>query len=167
MEKFADTLKDMFQEKLSLYKALKTVCEQEKKYIIDMDVNSLWKTADEKNQLALKIEGVRKMILKLLEENPVRLNMGIESFGLSRIIDVLPFSKTIKFELKKMKIEMDILKQALAVLASENKRYTNEYLSVIDGIFATITGSENRDHYTRAGLVLKEKTEKYLIRAKV
>lgn len=166
MEKFADKIEDMFQEKLSLYKALKTVLEQEKKYIVDLDVDYLWKMTDRKNQLALEIEQIRDRILCLLEENKVPLNMGPEPFSLFRVINCLPFSATIKSELKKVKTELDMIKQELAGLASENKRYANEYLSVINGIFATITGSENQDHYTNAGLVLKDKTEKHLIRAK-
>ena len=52
-----------------------------------------------------------------------------------------------------------MVKAELAALASENKRYINEYLSVINGIFTTITDSENREQYTNAGMVLKDKAE--------
>ena len=167
MEKFAYKLENLFQEKFFLYKELKKVLEKEKDYIVEIDVDSLWKMTDRKNQIASEIEQIRGRILSLVEENKIPLDMGLKPFNLSHVVNCLPFPAKIKSDLKKVKVKLDIIKEDLASLASENKRYTNEYLSVIDGIFATITGSESRELYTNAGMVLKDKTEKYLIRAEV
>jgi len=167
MEKFADKLEDMFQEKLLVYKELKKVLEQEKNYITDIDVDSLWKMTDRKKQLASEIEQIRGRILCLLEENNVSLNMRLKIFNLSHIINGLPLSPNIKSGLKKVKVKLDIIKEDLAGLAAGNKQYTNEYLSVINGIFVTITGSKNKELYTNAGIVLEDKAKKYLIRAEV
>ena len=54
----------------------------------------------------------------------------------------------------------------LVSLASENKRYVNESLSVINGIFATITGSDNRMQYAKTGMALTGMAEKHLIKAR-
>ena len=167
MEKFAYKIEKMFQKKLLLYKELKKVLEQEKNYITDIDVDSLWKMTDRKKQLASEIERIRGKILCIVEENNVPLNMELKTFSSSHIINRLPFSMKMKTDLKKVKVRLDMVKAELAGLASENKRYINEYLSVINGIFTTITGSENREQYTNAGMVLKDKAEKYLIRAEV
>jgi len=167
MEKFIHKLENLFQKKLSLYKILKEVFEQERKYIVDMDVDSLWKITDRKKQLASEIERIREEILSLLEEKKVPLNKGENGFSLLQSINSLPFSVKIKSDLKKVKVQLDITKEELAVLALENKRYINEYLSVINGIFATITESENSESYTKTGMASKGNNKKHLIRAQV
>ncbi len=167
MEKFIHKLENLFQKKLSLYKTLKHVFEQERKYIVDMDVDSLWKITERKKQLAMEIEQIREEILSLLEEKKVPLNKGQNGYSLFQSINSLPFSVKIKSDLKKVKVQLDITKEELAVLALENKRYINEYLSVINGIFATITESENSESYTKAGMASKGNNKKHLIRAQV
>jgi len=167
MEKFAYNLENMFQEKLLLFKELEKILEQEKNYIVDMDVDSLWKVTERKNQIALEIEQIREGILDLIEKNNITLNMGPKFLSLSYVINSLPFSAKLKLNLKKIKVQLDTVKEELTSLASENKRYADEYLSVINDIFSTITGSENQGQYTNSGRVLKDKTEKYLVRAEV
>ncbi len=167
MEKFIHKLENLFQKKLSLYKKLKHIFEQERKYIVDMDVDSLWKVTERKKQLALEIEKIREEVLSLLEEKKIPLNKGNNGFSIFKSINSLPFSVKIKSDLKKVKVQLDITKEELAVLALENKRYVNEYLSVINGIFATITESENNESYTKAGITSKGNNKKHLIRAQV
>jgi len=167
MEKFADKLEKIFQEKLSAYKELKNIFELEKKHIADIDVDSLWKMTDRKKQIISEIEQIREKILCLLEKNDVTMNMNSETFNLSHLIDDLPFSPKIKLSLKNVKIKLDIIKEDIRTLATGNKQYTNEFLSVINGIFFTITGSENRELYTNAGMVLDDNAKKYLIKAEV
>ncbi len=167
MEKFAYTLEKMFQEKLLVYRELKKIFEQEKKFITNMDVDSLWRMADGKNQMALEIESIRQQILCLLEKNKIPFNIDVKTFSVSRVIESLPLPEKSKSVFKKIKVELDNLKDDLAGLASENKRYTNEYLSVINGIFATITASKNREQYTNIGQVIKSEAPKNLIKAEV
>ena len=62
---------------------------------------------------------------------------------------------------------MDIVREELTGLVSGNKRYIAENLSVISGVFATITGSDTKPQYGNTGMVLKNKTGKSLIRAEV
>jgi FlgN protein len=167
MEKFAYTLEDMFQKMLLLYKELKEILIQETKHIVDMDVDSLWKITDGKNQLASEIDQLRVEIFSLLEENHIPLNQGQKNFGMSQIINSLPFQPGMKSGLKKIKIELDIVKEELTGLVSGNKHYITENLSVISGVFATITGSDTEPQYGKTGMVLKNQTGKSLIRAEV
>lgn len=167
MEKFACEIEKLLQEKLSLYKELKKIFEQEKNDIIDMNLDSLWEKTDRKKQLALEIVHTRERIFSLFEEKKIPLDMAADAFSISQIVNCLPFPGKIKSGLKEIKIKLEILKEELAGLASENKRYTNEYLSVIHGIFATITDGGNNEAYNNAGKVLTEGSRKTLIRVEV
>lgn len=165
MEKLACDIEKMLQDKLSLFQELKKTLEQEKKYIVDMNIDSLWKTVEKKKQIASEIVQIRGRILSLFEEEITPLETS--SFSLTRIINILPFPAKIKSDLKRIKIELELVKDALTDLVSENKRYTNQYLSVINGIFVAIVGAENKKAYNNAGKVLKEDPLKTLIRIDV
>ncbi|MCP3941182.1 MAG: flagellar protein FlgN [Desulfobacteraceae bacterium] len=167
MEKFVQKLEVLFQKKISLYKTLKNIFEQERKHIVDMDVDSLWKITDRKKQISSEILQIREQIFSLFEEKKLPMDKGEKGFSLFQSINRLPFSAKIKSNLKKLKSQLDIGKEELIVLALENKRYINEYLSVINDIFVTITGTENSELYTNVGTASKEKNKKHLIRAQV
>lgn len=167
MEKFAYKIENIVQEKLLLYETLKKVLVQEKKCIIDMDVDFLWEIAERKNQLVAEVQNARERMLSLLREHHVRLETDSKSFNLYQIIKSLPFSKKFKSDLKKYKIKLDLIKQELSTTASENRRYVNEHLSVINGIFATIVNSEGTDQYTPSGLILNNSSVKRLIAEEV
>lgn len=167
MEKFACEIENMLQEKLLLYKELKKIVEQEKKDIVEMNVDSLWKRVDRKKQLTLEIVQIRGRMVSLFKEKQIPLDMEKEAFSLSQIINCLPVSAKIKSDFKKIKIQLEIAKEELTSISLENKRYTNEYLSVINGIFATITGAEKKEAYNKAGNVLTQNPRKTLIRVEV
>lgn len=167
MENFACAIENMLQEKLLLYQELKKIFEQEKKYIVDMNVDSLWETLERKKQLALEILGIRERIFSLFEEKKLSLNMQASAFSLSQVINSLPLPVKTKSGLKKVKVKLETLKKEITALASENKRYTNEYLSVIDGIFATIIGTENKKAYNNTGKVFTDNSVKTLLRVEV
>ena len=85
---------------------------------------------------------------------------------MSQIINSLPFPPGIKSGFKKIKVELDIVKEELTGLVSGNRQYITENLSVISGVFATITGTDKEPQYGNTGMVLKNKG-KSLIRAEV
>ncbi len=167
MENFAYALENLFIEKVKIYKDLKDAFEKERTYIIDMDVDSLWKMTDRKNQIALEIEQIRLRIIALVQTNKVALDISVETFNCANIINRLPFSVKQKSNLKKINVTLNILKKDLANLASENKRYIDEHLSIVNGIFSTITGSKNREQYTYSGVLSEDKAANNLIRAEV
>jgi hypothetical protein len=167
MEKIACEIEKLQIEKLVLYKELKKMFEQEKIHIVDMNVDSLWKTTNRKKQLASEIVQVRERIVSFFEEKKIPLDMEANAFCLSQIVNCLPLSNKIKSDLKKINIKLELVKKELSGLASENKRYTNEYLSVIKGIVATITDAGNKEAYNNAGKILTEGPRKTLLRVEV
>lgn len=114
-----------------------------------------------------EIEQIRQQIIIFLKENQISLDMDIKFFDLSRIINGLPVSENEKSNLKKASINLEIMKQNLIDLASESKRYTSDYLEVINSIFATIAGSENKPQYAKTGVTVTGVPEKYFIKTRV
>lgn len=159
MEKIAGTIPDLFEEELGVYRTLRAVIEQEKAYIIDMDINGLWASVDRKKELVAAIERIRERIRTLLPENSRQ--------GLAGMIGGLPLKPAEKSRLKALGIAVDACKQEIVRLAGENKRYITEYLSVIDGIFSTVVNLKNREQYGKGGTMQRPKDQPPLIRARV
>lgn len=167
MEKFAYELENLFIEKLSVYKKMKTAFETEKTYLVDMDVDALWKMTDRKNQLAADIREIRERILSLFKVSQMGLDMSVEAFHSGDVIDRVPASLNIKPNLKNINVKLNTIKEELVELAALNKHYVNEHLTIINGIFSTITGSKNREQYTYSGVLSEDKAAKNIIRAEV
>ena len=49
MEKIADRIEPLLQQKLALYQELQSILEEEKNHVVSMDVSSLWVTISKKN----------------------------------------------------------------------------------------------------------------------
>ena len=92
MEKIADTIEKIFQEKLSLYETLKMVFEQETRCIADMDVDSLWEIAERKNQLVTDIYSLNEKLCCFLETHHITITPEMRSSALSHVIQKLPMA---------------------------------------------------------------------------
>ena len=167
MEKFADEIKDFFQEKMQLYQTLKKVLEQEKKCIFDIDVEFLWDISERKNQLVTQIQSLRESLSALLEDHHISIPENRMALDFSQIIKSLPFDEEIKSQLKKEKVKLDLLKSEISDLAKENRRYVNEHLSIISDIFSTVVNSGNNDQYNPFGKISNNASAKRLIREEV
>ena len=167
MEKFAYKMEDMLREKLSLYKEILVLLNREKGYIVDMDLDSLWKITEEKQKLARSIETVKERILYLAKHQAVLHESDPDSFHLDSIISTLPVPKDTKSDLKKIKIELDALKEEVAEAAAENKAYVEEYLAVIHDVFSTATEKPEEQKYGSSGSVKQNSYTNHFIRAEV
>ena len=167
MEKFSGTLEDLFQDKLLIYQELKTIIEEERDYISALDVDSLWKMAERKKQLALQIEDRRSRIIDLIQKHRMPIEMTVGTFNTTRIIQEYPVPEKFKFGLKSLNVQLNTVKKEITVLGTNNRQFVNEHLSIVDGIFATITGVENGKRYNRNGMVYNNPDDKPLIRAAV
>ncbi len=167
MEKFADEIERLLEEKLSLYKKLIGILETEKTYIADMDVDSLWVATSQKKSLAISIEGTKQNIRSLFGEIYSGLDMDVRSFSLSRLIKFLNVSSEKRDELDKIRLAINTCKSDISGMASENKQFINEYLAIINGIFSTIMDTADRKGYNNSGAVLKQNTTNRLISAEV
>ena len=167
MEKIAYKMEDMLQEKLSLYEEILNLLDREKGYIVDMDLDSLWKITEEKQKLARAIESVKERILCLAEQQAVLHESKPGSFHIDGIINTLPVPKYSKSDLKKTKLELDALKEKVSEAAAENKAYVEEYLAVIQDVFSTATEKPQEQKYGSSGSVKQNPYTNHFIRAEV
>lgn len=167
MEKFADRIEQLLEEKLSLYKKLQRILEMEKTYVVDMDLDSLWITISKKKSLVLSIEYIRQKIICLFDEIYSGLKIDAQSFSLSYVINVLNVSSEKKAELKQIHLAINTCKKEITRQALDNKNFTNEYLTIIDGIFSTVLDTADKKGYNNSGTVLKKDGKNRLINAEV
>jgi len=139
MKAFGLTIETLFHEKIMLYRDLLDVLEQEKKSITEIDIEGLWGISEKKQQIASRIENIRKMIIHTLKDASPSLDMDEDQFDISRILSVVP--SEIAERLKKVQVTLVSLKNNIQVLLSENKRFVGEYLNVLDELIGVITDS--------------------------
>lgn len=167
MEHFTPDIEDLLNEKLALYKKLNTLLKEEREFIVNMDIDSLWKSAERKNKIARDIQGLREKILYHLEEKFGSNDMDIRSFSISYLIRTLPVSKELKTKFRQIKLAIENEKAELGQVASDNKKYVNEYLLVIDDIMAVAVDNSKHSQYDVSGTLPGTKTLNRLIHARV
>lgn len=168
MEGFTCRLESLLREKLSCYRQLSAVFEAERGHIVAMEVDALWRTAEDKKQLAAKIDQIRERILSLLNETfRDQGDMDSKTFTLAFILQQLPLPEREKAGLKRLKHDIDTQKKQVAQTANLNRAYVNNYLSVIDDIMAVAVKKPNRTQYTGYGNVVQAGQQHRLIRAEV
>ena len=167
MEKFAADMSGLLQETLERYRELKVLLETEKKYVTDMDVQSLWTSTERKKALARAIEDLIRRILGRAKNYTAHSKMDVRSFRVGDVVSDLPLKMEMKSKFKSLGLEIDTIKREIDLLARENKRYIHQYLSVIDGIFATINQRPNENHYSKQGQILAPNEPRRLLHAEV
>ncbi len=139
MKAFGLTIETLFHEKILLYRDLLDVLEQEKKSITEIDIEGLWEISEKKQQIASKIEDIRKKIIHTLKDASPSPDVEEDQFEMSQILSVVP--SEIAERLKKVHVTLVSLKNNIQVLLSENKRFVGEYLNVLDELIGIITDS--------------------------
>ncbi len=167
MEKIADRIEHLLQEKVSLYQELQHILEEEKAYVVSMDVDSLWVTISKKKLLARRIESIRLEIFSFFGEINSGLKMDTPSFSLAQVINTLNVSSEKKAELKKILFSINTCKKEITRGSSDNKKFIKEFLSVIDGIFSTVLDTKDKKGYNHSGTVLMDDGKNCLIHAEV
>ena len=139
MKAFGLTIETLFHEKILLYGDLLDVLEQEKKSITEIDIEGLWGISEKKQQIASKIENIKKKIILTLKDASPSSDVGEDQFEISQILSVVP--SEIAERLKKVHVTLLSLKNDVQVFLSENKRFVGEYLNVLDDLIGIITDS--------------------------
>ncbi len=154
MDKMTCTkIKDVLNQKHNLYIDLAKVLEAEQKAITDMDVNFLWNASSMKKKIAAGIESLRGGLLAFLDETGIDHGISLGSFSMSRLLKILPVDPIDLAELEKIIIDLNGIKENVQRLARYNRRYIQEYLSIIDGVMTTITGAARQEQYGEAGKI--------------
>ncbi len=130
----------LFQEKLMLYKELADVLAKEKQWIVNADVDELWRVSDAKRAIASKIDVIRTRILRMFTEAGIEHKMIPETFQNSRVISFLPAA--LRKQLSGTLLSLGIVKQEVRSLSRENKQYIESYLSMLDDLMSVLTGRE-------------------------
>lgn len=131
-------IEEALRRKIDLYGELLLYLRQERKLLLDLELNELWEIAGHKERLCSEIETVREKI---------RLRLGnagapAEYPDFSAMINRLPEkSRTLLQELHsqlvKIKIEAEFLRQ-------ENVRFIRDSLQFLDELVAVIGGEAGR-----------------------
>ena len=167
MEKFACDVEEVLKEKLFLFKELKNIFQKEKDCIINIDIDSLWKTINQKKEIGSKIAMLSEKILSIFEETSVQIDMSFESFSLSEAIKKIPVSDATKSGLLKLKTLVEIEQDEIKAIALANSKHVNSYLLVIDDVFSTIMNVTDESQYKNSGSVPARKKGNCLIRQEV
>jgi len=143
MEASGLTIESLYQEEIVLYQDLLDALEKERKSIMDIDVDALWKISEQKSRIARKIEKKQNQILGQLKDMPVQHNTDISALDAEKILNLLP--KEIKNRLRNVRIARGTLKEEIRVRLKANKGYVGEYLTVLDEIIGVVadTGEQN------------------------
>jgi flagellar biosynthesis/type III secretory pathway chaperone len=167
MEKIARKIEELLEEKLVSYQKLQSILEQEKTYIVNMDIDSLWVTVSQKKSLILRIEDAKQKIIHLLGREPLGRERDPQSFNLTSVIKWMAISSEKKAELEKSYLAVNTCKKEIARLASGNKNYIHESLGVINSVFSTILEDADKKGYNPSGTALHNNGTNRLIHAQV
>ncbi len=167
MEKIAGNISGLLEDTLGLYQELRHLLEAEKEYIVQMDVQKLWKATDKKKHLANSLETIIEKILGQAKQYASHLEMTVASFQVREVVSALPLTIRVKSKLKNLGNKIDACKHEIFLLANENKRYITESLSIIDGIFSTVVRPSGQEQYSQSGRILSSNNGTCLINAEV
>ena len=167
MERIADKINDLLQEKRICYEQLIDLLKKEREVIIAMDVDTLWQVSAKKNERVRGIEVLRGRMLNLLDTHNIAHDMHLNSFRLSLLINLIPGSAKEKSKLDFARIAIDGQKNEIHLLALENQRYVSEYLEVIHDVITSIVTVTGQEQYEALGKLCESKQANHFIKAEV
>ncbi len=167
MEKIAQKIEKLLEEKLFLYQELQSILEQEKTHIVNIDVDSLWVTVSQKKSLILRIEDARQKIIHLLGKESLGPDRDTQSFNLTSVIKWMAVSPEKKAKLEKIYLAVNTCKKEIARLASDNKNYILESLGIINSVFSTVLEDADKKGYNPSGTASHNNGKNRLIHAQV
>ena len=167
MEKLADRIEKFLEKQLSLYEALESVVEKEKKQIVDMDSDALWKTTDRKRKICRDLEQSYNELKKSLNSSHAEFTGKEGTFRLSGLIQVLPVSAAAKSKLRQMQLRLELCREKISVIAAANKQYVQDSLAIIDDIFSQGGEEKAAGQYNHSGQAQDRTNPIRLIRTEV
>jgi hypothetical protein len=167
MEKITLAIEKCLYEKLELYRQLNQLLIDERQAIVDINVDALWKNAQIKRELTDNIHAIREELLTLARRTCGMTDMEAGSFSMTYYLRSILLPPDEKQQLRKLKLAIEEEKNQLAQAAADNKKYVNEYLSVIDEIMAAAADNSGNAQYTNKGSLPGSKAQRCLIHAEV
>ena len=167
MEDFTLDIENMLEKKLVLYKQLNGLLKEEREFIVNIDIDSLWKTAELKKKTAAKIQDLKENIFLYLKTRFNLNDISITSFSISYLIRTIHLPESFKIKLKKIKLAIENEKNELAQVAFENKKYVQEYLCIIDDVMSVAVENSRHAQYDLSGTMPGTPNSNHLIHAQV
>lgn len=137
MESSAARIENLLNEKILLFQDLVEVLKDEKKSIVEIDVDKLWAFSQKKQTIASAIEAIIHQIIGVLDEAAIDHAMNVKTFSVGKMIEKMEPEKTDR--LGKQHISLILIKKRVHALASENKKFITEYLGVMDELIGMIS----------------------------
>lgn len=153
-------LEALFMKKIVLYTDLRNCLEKEREYLIQMDLDSLWKISREKESLCADLESTREELLIILNRDKTG-----PFPGMSKIIALIPKERKLFFQ--DLFYSVSTIQSDIENFRTENVKYVEESLQFIDEMIAVMAGeSHNSDVYDRK-CRLKKVDNSLLLRGEV
>ncbi len=157
MKNFADNIKDLFNKKLLLYRDLEQIIRQEREYIAESNIDSLWEISLSKQELVSKIEQIRHNILTILSKASIVHDMDVSSFSLNKIFSLMPAELGEKT--KSFRIPLIAIKDKIYNLSGENKEFVEKYLETINELVEIISNAGNPEYVYNCSRYFKENSK--------
>lgn len=167
MEKFADRIEGLLQEKRGCYEQLVALMNEERAVIIAIDVGALWQITSKKNGIVTEIEALRSKILNEFDAHGIDHGLNLNTFRLSLLLRQVPGSPKERAGIEAVRMAIDALKDEIQQLASVNKSYVQEYLTVIDDVIYTMVTLTGQEQYEVPGKLCESTNSNHFIQAEV
>ena len=140
METQIEILKNLFYEKIMLYRDLVECLRRERELLVRTDVDALWEVSDSKQSIGARIGAVRGKILKALSEAAIDHDMDSSSFRLSTVLSLIPSRDRVGF--KKPYMSLVNLKSEIRQRSQENKLFIEQSLAFLDELITIIANTD-------------------------
>ena len=166
MESPVERIERLLNDKIFLFQELLDILKDEKKSIVEIDVDKLWAFSKKKQVVASKIEDIRKDILHILDQAAFVHEMTLDTFSVAKIIELTGLNA--HAPMNQLNVTLILLKKRVQAIAKENKKYVQEYLGVMDELIGTIADmGEKNSVYENTRYPRKHKKTSYMLNTEV
>ena len=166
MESSAVRIENLLNDKILLFQDLVEVLKEEKKSIVEIDVDKLWAFSQKKQAIASAIEAIIHQIIGILDEEGIDHAMNVHTFSVGKMIEKLAPGKADRLE--KLNLSLILVKKRVHAMASENKKYITEYLGVMDELIGMISNiSDQSPVYDHNRYSKRSKKTTYMLNTEV
>ena len=167
MEKLADQIEHFLNQQMILYTSLDSLFEEEKKQIIEMNVDGLWNTIAQKKSIFELLHKMNLDMKDLLELEAREMGEDNQTFKLSNLIKKMSVPETIKKKLRQITLGVEACKKKVHSAALANKQYIQDSMGLINDIFSIATRTGDEKKYSRSGYVTDASIPNRLINTEV
>lgn len=166
MESPVERIERLLNDKIFLFQELLDILKDEKKSIVDIDVDKLWAFSKKKQVVASKIEDIRKDILHVLDGAAIVHEMTLDTFSVAKIIELTGLNA--HAPMNQLNVTLILLKKRVQAIAKENKKYVQDYLGVMDELIGTIADmGEKNSVYENTRYPRQHKKTSYMLNTEV